>query len=333
MTLKEYLKKEKKEKVYGFYQKIGNKIKEYDKVSRNDIYNSIISLYKEDPEVILNLCTLEEIQTLKSIIEGKQIGVNNGYIEYTILKNLLENYLILKEEKYDIPKDILNYVKMAINILDEKSYALKDVTDSVLIGLIRIHNAIKLNDFANLLSNYYVNITKDNLKSYIRNNIKLKNYLAIIKYKKEEYIISLENCFYKDVIALKKKHFRYKNYTLEEVISIGKYKLNLFKEEIFNYLSFLEVHLEPQYIDIILNELIIYTGFDLEDDKTLRNITDNIEELYKETKKVISYFPIWIYNGNTLNSLKDNFILPDKNELCFCGSGKKFKHCCLKKFK
>ena len=59
----------------------------------------------------------------------------------------------------------------------------------------------------------------------------------------------------------------------------------------------------------------------------------NEEELYKETINVIPEFPVWVYYGNNLNHLKENMILPDRNEPCICGSGKKFKNCCEKLFK
>ena len=57
MSLKDYMLKESKNEVYGFYLKINPKAEEYEKISRNDMYQNIISLYKEDPEIILRLCS------------------------------------------------------------------------------------------------------------------------------------------------------------------------------------------------------------------------------------------------------------------------------------
>ena len=59
MYLKEYMLKESKEELYQFYVKISPKALEYEKVTRNDMYNNIISFYKEDPELILHLCSME----------------------------------------------------------------------------------------------------------------------------------------------------------------------------------------------------------------------------------------------------------------------------------
>lgn len=330
LTLKEYFNKSKKEDIYKFYSKLYQNPKDYHKITRNEMYNNIVSMYLEDPEIILKLCTIEEIDILKNLINDNKLTKNNGYIEYVLLNNLKNNYLILESDEYYIPEDILNYVKMALNILDEAEYSLKDVTDSVLIGLIRIYNTISIEQLHELLPVYSISITINILRKYILESPKLKELITIVKYKKKEYVISLENCCYKDILNIIREDIKLKKYTLEEVISIGKYKINLFKEEVFNFLCFLETHLDPIYIDIIINELTIYMGFDINDNNTLKLIADNIEELYLELKKVVVYLPIWIYKGNDLSSLNQNKILPDKNSLCPCGSGKKYKHCCGK---
>ena len=65
----------------------------------------------------------------------------------------------------------------------------------------------------------------------------------------------------------------------------------------------------------------------------LWQVCDGIEELLNETLKAIPLLSVWIYNGNNLHTLKENMILPNKNEPCICGSGKKFRNCCEKLFK
>lgn len=333
MTLKEYITKEDKIEVYKFYKRIVKDYKNYDNISRLEMYSEIIALYKKNPEVILSLCTLEEIESLKGLINEKEIHDNYGYLEYIVVTNLLSNYLILKDEKYYIPSDIINYVKMALNVFDEKTYSFKDVTDSVILGLTRIYNVVETEEFINLLAKAYINMTIKDLKVYIENNPKLSHKIAIIKFLKKEYVISLEYNYFKDILDLKKDYYKYNDYSLESIISVGKYKINLFKEEVFSFLNFLECHLQPKYIELIINDLIIYVGFNLNDEDALKTIADNIEDLLKEIKKALNFIPIWVYNGNTYNTLKENIILPDKNDLCFCGSGKKFKHCCRKHYK
>ena len=300
MNLKDYFKESKKEVIYNFYQKICLKPKDYEKITKDQMYKYIIDSYIEDPEIILRLINIEEINILKGLIIENMPKKNEGYIEYLLIKDLLDNYLILESEtEYYIPEDLINPIKMAINILNEKEYSLKDITGSVILGLIRIHNVILIDDFINYLKEYNIIFDYKSFKEYLKNDIRNKNKINLIKYKGKEYIISLENNYYKDILKIRVTN-DYKHGTLEEVISIGKYKINLFKEEIFAFLNFLEQHLTPPYIDVIINDLIIYMGFDINNEEVLRKIADNIEELYKELLIAKNYFPIWVSNGKTI---------------------------------
>ena len=94
MSLKEYMLSDKKENVYAFYQRLNIKASDYEKITRNDIYRNIISLYKDDPEIILRLCSMEEIQILKKLLDGKIKKQANGYIDYLLFRHLQHNYLL-----------------------------------------------------------------------------------------------------------------------------------------------------------------------------------------------------------------------------------------------
>ncbi len=333
MTLKEYMLHDKKEQVYAFYERLNKKALPYIEVTRNDIYHNIISLYKDDPERILKLCSMEEIHILKGLLEENSKKEEKGYIDYLLFQNLVNNYLILEDSnEYYIPEDIYNYVKMAMNLFDEKTYSLLDVVDSTILGISRVYNTLEFDEFLNILKSLSIHYEVKDLKQYIRENAKLNHLIDIVHYQKKDYVVSREYYHYKDVISLR-KNFRLAVYSLEEMISIGKYKLNLFQEKIFQFLNFLEMHLNGQSIDLLINDLLFYCGFDIHNEGILLGICDEIEELYREVLKAVPYFPVWIYYGNSLNTLKDHLILPGKNEPCICGSGKKFKDCCMKLFK
>ena len=333
MSLKEYMLKENKNKVYEFYLKMNPKAEEYEKISRNDIYQNIISLYKEDPEIILRLCSMEEIGILQKLLDENIKKQENGYIDYLLFQNLMNNYLILLgNNEYYIPADLVNYIKMAMNLLNEEAYSMQDVVDSAVLGISRVYNVLPLEDVVFLLGEYAIRYDLPTFKKEFKNNLKWKEKIEIVRFKKKDYLVSLEFPFYKDVLELR-KNFKIAKYSLEELISFGKYKLNLFQEKILNFLNFLEMHLNPSGINSLVNDLIFYAGFDINNETVLLNICDSIEELYKEVIKVIPEFPVWVYYGNNLNHLKENIILPDRNEPCICGSGKKFKNCCEKLFK
>ena len=299
MSLKEYMLNDKKENVYHFYQRLNSKAEDYEKITRNDIYRNIISLYKNDPEIIVRLCSMEEIQILRKLLEEKIKKQENGYIDYLLFQNLKHNYLVLESNgEYFIPDDLVNYVKMALNLFDEQTYSKQDVIDSILLGIGIVYNTLVISKVYELFKSYYV-LDDIDLKTYIKNNPKLNDKLMISRLKKQDYLVSLQFPYYKDVISLY-KDVDYAHYSLEEMISFGKYKLNLFQEKILSFLNFLEMHLDAYYINLFLNDLIFYCGFDINHEGLLLQICDNIEDLYKEVKKVNSYFPIWIYAGNNL---------------------------------
>ena len=99
MTLKEYIKKEKKENFYNFYCKLISKPKKYESMTRNDIYENIISIYKKSPEIILELCTTEEINILKRLINEGYKTDETSYIGYIVNKNLIVEDLIINRIK------------------------------------------------------------------------------------------------------------------------------------------------------------------------------------------------------------------------------------------
>ncbi len=305
MTLKEHLLNSPKENVYAFYQRLEPLAQEYTKITRKEIYNHLLYLYKIDPEHILRLSSLEEINILKNLLEGEIEKKDNGYIDYLLFENLRANYLIgLENNKYYIYPDIYNYVKMAMNLLDEELYATQDIFDSIILGCARVYNTLPISNFLSILKNYSFTYDFPTIKKYIQKSPKLNHKVKIIKYQKENYLISLEHYYYQDVLKLRQE-IEFYLYSLEEIISFGKYNLNLFKEEVFEYLNFLESHLFAPDIHYFLQDLIFYCGFEIKDDNILNNICGAIEELFKETKKVSIHFPIWIYNGHTLNTLRE----------------------------
>ena len=333
MSFKDSIVKDSKENVYAFYVRIQPKALDYDKITRNDIYHDIISLYKEDPEIILRLCSMEEIHILQNLLDGNIKKQENGYIDYLLFRNLRNNYLILEENgEYKIPVDLVNYVKMAMNLLDEKFYAIQDVMDSVILGILQVYNTLELDEVIELLKQYHISFSLPDLEKYLKVCPKINSKVELIRYRKKEYLVSTEFLYYKDVSSLR-KNFKKASYSLEEMISFGKYHLNLFDKEVLNFLNFLEIHLDAVFVFSFLQDLIFYCGFDLNNESILWQICDGVEELYQKVNRVVAKFPVWIYYGNDLKHFEENMFLPDKNDLCPCGSKKKYKNCCGKRWK
>lgn len=308
-TLEEFIKLEPKEDVYAFYEEISPHPKPYAKISRDGIYKEIIAIYNADPEIILKIISVEEINALRELLDENKKIEEYGYIEYLLLKDLKDKYLIIKgKTEYYIPEDIFNYVKMAINLFNQREYFYKDIIDNIIVGLTRIYNVLSFEDLKVLLQKYNTNFTLSDLKVYIMESYYLKNKVTITIYQNKEYLTDSYFVFYEDVLKLRNSPNLEPKYTLEEVISIGKYRINLFKEPILKFLNFLEGYLKREYITVILEDLIVYAGMHLNNLTTLKNISCDVDILFEEAKKVVEYLPNWLQDNsaNELSSANKN---------------------------
>ncbi len=297
-TLKEFLETFAKQHYYTYYKKVISKPKKMAEVTNMEMYDAIIDLYKEDPEVIIQLCNIEEMQILNNLIDFNIKKEGLTFLDYCHLVKLQKNFLIIAGEKeYYIPSDILNYIKMALNLYDEEKEVFTDVANNTILGLIRIHATQPLPTFIKTLEKYKQFYTEDSLRLTIKKSLYLKDKVDIIKYQNEPYVVSLEfhNC--QKLIHLTAYNITPPYYKLEEIVSIGKYHVDLFKQPILQFISLLESHMEANPIYGLVNRIIFYAGCGLDDPEDIRKIACDIEELYQGILKVLPYLPVWIYNG------------------------------------
>ena len=64
-TLKEIFKESKKEDIYNYYLRFVTNPKEYNKITREEMFDCIFKIFKETPEVITTMGTIEEVNILK----------------------------------------------------------------------------------------------------------------------------------------------------------------------------------------------------------------------------------------------------------------------------
>lgn len=220
---------------------------------------------------------------------------------------------------------------MALNLFNDQEFIRSELTDNLFLGIVRTYNVMLVTDLLDILKDYQVTLSGKELHDKINNNVKLNNKMKFVKYKESEYLVSLEQKYYRDVLGLRKPFVIPNHYSLESLASIGKYNLNLFDEEILKFLNFLEMHLEPIYTEQLINDIVFLAGLEISEENVIQMVCDNIPELMQEVKKVLPHFPSWLSKGNTILTLKSHVL--GKNDLCYCGSGKKYKNCCMQKKK
>ena len=308
MTFKDFILKNKKENIYDFYNKVVRKPSPLNKVTKLKMYEEIINDYVSNPEIILNMLTTEQIEILKDMLQEKEfLDEDNGYLSFMVFKDLLLNHLIfVNNKKYYIPEDLINPIKMAINIYNPQEFINLDILNSVVLGLIRIYNVVKLDDFLEYLKEYQIGFKKDDFKKYCKGSLRNGGKIAVRKYHDIEYVISLEIPTYKDILEMMSDKLEPFMYTLEEVVSVGKYWLNLFNKKETEFLAFIEIHLPPEYIELVIKDVILYSGLGIENEDLLKNISGNINSLYEALKELYAFLPCWVYKGWAKKIIKEN---------------------------
>ena len=332
--------------------KIKNKIPQFS-IFMNGLEN-IISKHKE--EVLLcNYMVLEEedYKFLKEIIK------NQGYLEINSYEENEKSIYKLQEMgfiftssinqniiKIHMPKDIINFVN---NYMIDYKY--KDVLklrtllkgianaygviDDFCVGL--IVSSVK-NDYFSMYEEF-----KEVLLYYDESEI---SYIHTNVFGKEKIMLEAMNLKPNKIKEIGNIQGEYKKFTFDEYIALGNNtymsKLSAYKK-LKNYLN---QYFGKFYTDELYEiEEIIYKYFliqQIDKESAMKYLEKFIKEKYIiDYNKDIIYgelislysnvaksMPQWYIKGEVYTEIKEKKeIKIGRNELCFCGSGKKYKKC------
>ena len=299
MNLKEKLNNLDKLTVFETYITIISNFKEYNKITKAKMINSIIEEYKNS-ENIINLCTNKELKYLKLLANNKNSLSYNKKYDWEI-KTLDNKFLIiLIDDKIYIPKELQKSIHKAITKINLSETTKKDKINETLIGICKTKGIIKeelLIDIASKL----LKIHPDEIINHINNN-KLFNYyiakLKILKAKnKDNDKILIYRSYYphiEKIMQIKKQENKnkYNLATIEDYQSIFYNNLNLNNPKIYKFYNELIKLNNYDFYEwiIIMNILLKENQQDLIDFiKTIsKNQIDNLDNfiyLLKETLK------------------------------------------------
>ena len=109
------------------------------------------------------------------------------------------------------------------------------------------------------------------------------------------------------VQEMKKYRQHYDSSCYEHCLSVAYYSFCICKK----------LHLDCKSIELLLNDIIKYSGFDINNKEVLLKISDNIKDLYNEILKVTDNFSVWIYKGNSISSLKNEIEITNRQNNIF----------------
>lgn len=321
------------EKLNQFYDK---NIKQLATVINADIYNLIKRLAKEDENGIdVNLKYELEVNFLESILIIEESIIDNNKIHIRFhegMKNKLAKFINNENEKIIKKNQII--VDMIINIVD-------------IYGLIKDYELL---DMLNKFLNYNINMSY--LIQLINLQIDLRNEIIIgdTKNGNEIYLMTTLISNPEEIIyERERRDLYYKEYTKQEL------NRNIFESlverrevrEVIEFLKKKKVEFAKEATITMIMYIMNIVQIDVNDFMELIKIDfKDIDEAKEYLRLVmnlhnnIPHYSLYGYSPNELLEMQlENSSVKEerkkskigRNDPCPCGSGKKYKNCCLNK--
>lgn len=322
MKLKEITSVLRKDFIYELYCDIAEHPKQYERITRNKMIDEIIITYS-NPQNICDYLTIKEIRLLKSALKNNnQIESTDSPAEYSLHSKLLLTYDYLTYEKNKvIPEELVPFIKEAIKMCNLPEIKKRDELNDVIHGMINIYGVIEINDFIDILQNYYPDKSNDELYQYLKKENSLKNLIRIEddqvinndEYMDDETIDNILDT--KDNIS----QLDYKIYPVEQVRKMANRE---FKNYHYNkFIKYLKKNLYYYQQDFILEGFYtcLNNFIDIEDyfewlyDR-FYNTDIDMEELTHLFEEAYYSYPCPILKGNTINDTDIESLVSSLNE-------------------
>ncbi len=272
------------------------------------------------PKNGITIINLEDRNQLEMIVSLRNWGiVYSGKINDTLFAS--------------IPRDILDNIKTSIED-EEISNSISNTQKWVRAasGLLYFYGALE----KEILHNMLVKILEEE-KSYDE----FTNMIDIIC-KNGKLIKNVDNIYYyykveqpKELVDYHKKSpLEYLNIDIKLIYTFGMEDAFNYNES--NYTLYELFANEYKLLPLDAENLVSECGFKVNNGCTLEDIYEfiseeiNVDELDEEIIKkyvenIINNTPLWKFKGSTKNQVLK---FTGRNDLCYCGSGKKYKKCC-----
>ena len=188
----------KKEYVHEQYSRIVEHFKDYDKITKKKMLESIYKVYN-DSNNIIDICTTRELKYLKMLLDKKNNMKDLLGNKYEWERKILRNKFLVQDD-YDqvfIPDEIIDKVKIAIkNINWDETKKLDDLNE-ILVSYCKIQASALLNSVS-AFGSAVTGIDEKYIKTHMLNN-KLFNYYVLVYTKDFETIgNNILVCLYQD---------------------------------------------------------------------------------------------------------------------------------------
>lgn len=318
----------RKEYVHDYYSRIVEKFKDYDKISKKKMIESIYKVY-DNYDNIIDICTTKELKYLEKILDKKTSMEELLSDKYEWERKTLRNKFLIQDEhdRVFIPDEIMDNVKMAIKNINWNVVKKLTTLNEILIGYFKTQGSASLQT-ASAVASMITGIDEDMILTHMIHN-KVFNYYIYIYQKDFEalgnsVLIGMCQEYYglEDEIDERRK---------EQAI-IGTMPINV---ELFKILFYNDFDISNKKIAQFLKKLkklpffwnraidIIKESALLNmDRKSLKESMSNVQSLrdYNLTNffvlldKAMDEMPSGVLNGLTLNQVKKILLEQEENK-------------------
>lgn len=325
-------------------------LKKYSKLGKDGLINLICDDFKKNIEKTLKELSHKEVTFLKSLLKD-DLNIYTFNIELLPqLGGLSALGLVFKFSIDDnfyliVPKDLKDSIK---KISSNSAYmkSLKEISRATnyIDGLMTKYGMIVGGDLYKLVIDTNSTIfNKDYVDFYI--NYIFRSYEAFTETHCliHPYLFSPESIFEELRV---RQTIPYNFDDVDNIIALGEDIKSSFTKEIDTLKTILlENKIKKSIVDSVIVELIFYIKNDLDTQSIIDLLTqsglkiqNNAESLIEALTNVYNTTPMWVLKGFTPKEVLERSTTtvkkkeePGRNDPCPCGSGKKYKKCCLNK--
>lgn len=327
----------KKDDLIDIYNEIFNKknINNFIKIINYNIYKILSQLEQAESGIYIDNKYRKDVDFLKNIliIEKEDNKEEEIYIKFTNgMKDNFANFINSKNE------DKVKYNQKIINLI---------------INIIEVYGLMQVDyELSNMLNDLLVDeIDVDYLIELVDYNIDIRRKIVIPNCETDLFIMNNNIYNPQDIFdERRKRNLEYKKYTIEELENKNLESLMKCDEaqKVVKFLKDINYEMPETLVKAFIVNIMSSVQINVKDFMNVENLNiDNIDQANEYLQLIMNLhnnIPHYVLCGYSPNELmkmqleeikkqeennKNNKI--SRNDLCPCGSGKKYKKCCLNK--
>lgn len=319
--------------IYNIYVRITlDEKSKYESLTRMKMLERILSFYLQDPSIILAVCSQEEMDILKQIVENKKIEVpfpsqgkqNEELIGLNNKLLVLENYDgKTKKDVYTIPIELEASIVSAISQIDSGKSKKRERIVSLILAMLQLYGMIEKEDLYGLLCSHVSSLSKEEFEEIVSHRILTQDYYILeIEFINEVKTFITDEDIDMEYIEQSELIFElpYNELSEMELMKLRKHRINMNDTVIASNMKVIANYFEAEAVEAIKDEILYCVNFDHNVEHLLAKLFDisqiliwqkqNIDgivffQLVEAISTIVANTNSWKFRGYSLNELNE----------------------------